>query len=52
VYKNVYNAYTNGTFIHIYDEIMELPEPCRKGWRVNNMETLYIQLCENNNKLI
>jgi hypothetical protein len=52
VYKNVYSAYTNGTCKHIYDEIMELPEPCRKGWGVNNMEALCIQLYENNNKLI
>jgi hypothetical protein len=29
---------------------MQLPEPCRKGLRVNNMETSYIQLYENNNK--
>jgi hypothetical protein len=27
VYENVYSAHTNGTFIHIYDEIMESLTP-------------------------
>jgi hypothetical protein len=31
---------------------VELTESSSKGWRINNLQNFYIQLYENNNKLI